>query len=170
MIRATARSAPDRQDEISKLVSEGRRGNGPKASLVGTVPIKRPPAALSQMRSANFNTDPYVREFGVMVRDEMTEVNGRVLQAPSILYGGRVGHSEGVRPGISAPTRKYRCSWSEQASLIWHGISPLPPPPGEPQPHRGDTTHTSQEVHINEAAALCCRTKQSPRRSRGCGT
>lgn len=43
-----------------------------------------------QMRSANFNADPYVREFGVMVRDEMTEVNGRVLQAPSILYGGRV--------------------------------------------------------------------------------
>ena len=42
------------------------------------------------MRSANFNNDPYVREFGVMVRDEMTEVNGRVLQAPSILYGGRV--------------------------------------------------------------------------------
>ncbi|KPP63383.1 hypothetical protein Z043_118368, partial [Scleropages formosus] len=60
MIRATARSAPDRQDEISKL-----------------------------MRSANFNSDPYVREFGIMVRDEMTEVNGRVLQAPSILYGGR---------------------------------------------------------------------------------
>uniref|UniRef100_A0A8C6PPB5 Argonaute RISC catalytic component 2 n=1 Tax=Nothobranchius furzeri TaxID=105023 RepID=A0A8C6PPB5_NOTFU len=61
MIRATARSAPDRQEEISKLVRW----------------------------SANFNTDPYVREFGVMVRDEMTEVNGRVLQAPSILYGGR---------------------------------------------------------------------------------
>ncbi|MGH0151680.1 UNVERIFIED_CONTAM: hypothetical protein FKN15_019751 [Acipenser sinensis] len=60
MIRATARSAPDRQDEISKL-----------------------------MRSANFNNDPYVREFGVRVRDDMTEVNGRVLQAPSILYGGR---------------------------------------------------------------------------------
>lgn len=47
------------------------------------------------MRSANFNTDPYVREFGVMVRDEMTEVNGRVLQAPSILYGGRVGVCSG---------------------------------------------------------------------------
>lgn len=47
------------------------------------------------MRSANFNTDPYVREFGVMVRDEMTEVNGRVLQAPSILYGGRVGACSG---------------------------------------------------------------------------
>ncbi|KAG2465296.1 AGO2 protein, partial [Polypterus senegalus] len=42
-----------------------------------------------EMRSANFNTDPYVQEFGVLVRDNMTEVNGRVLQAPSILYGGR---------------------------------------------------------------------------------
>lgn len=51
---------------------------------------------LRQMRSANFNTDPYVREFGVMVRDEMTEVNGRVLQAPSILYGGRVGTCPGL--------------------------------------------------------------------------
>uniref|UniRef100_A0A8D1K7A1 Argonaute RISC catalytic component 2 n=1 Tax=Sus scrofa TaxID=9823 RepID=A0A8D1K7A1_PIG len=62
MIRATARSAPDRQEEISKL-----------------------------MRSASFNTDPYVREFGIMVKDEMTDVTGRVLQPPSILYGGRVG-------------------------------------------------------------------------------
>ncbi|XP_068382089.1 protein argonaute-2 isoform X5 [Eschrichtius robustus] len=60
MIRATARSAPDRQEEISKL-----------------------------MRSASFNTDPYVREFGIMVKDEMTDVTGRVLQPPSILYGGR---------------------------------------------------------------------------------
>ncbi|XP_056378793.1 protein argonaute-2 isoform X1 [Hyla sarda] len=61
MIRATARSAPDRQEEISKL-----------------------------MRSASFNTDPFVREFGIMVKDDMTDVTGRVLQPPSILYGGRV--------------------------------------------------------------------------------
>jgi eukaryotic translation initiation factor 2C len=60
MIRATARSAPDRQEEISKL-----------------------------MRSASFNTDPYVGEFGIMVKDEMTDVTGWVLQPPSILYGGR---------------------------------------------------------------------------------
>ncbi|XP_041044953.1 protein argonaute-2 isoform X1 [Carcharodon carcharias] len=60
MIRATARSAPDRQDEISKL-----------------------------MKSASFNADPYVREFGIGVRDDMTDVPGRVLQAPSLLYGGR---------------------------------------------------------------------------------
>lgn len=43
-----------------------------------------------QMRSASFNTDPFVREFGIMVKDEMTDVTGRVLQPPSILYGGRV--------------------------------------------------------------------------------
>lgn len=63
--------------------------------------------ALSQMRSANFNTDPYVREFGVMVRDEMTEVNGRVLQAPSILYGGRVGNWTALGFKIRTHTRKY---------------------------------------------------------------
>lgn len=45
---------------------------------------------LFKMRSASFNTDPYVREFGIMVKDEMTDVTGRVLQPPSILYGGRV--------------------------------------------------------------------------------
>uniref|UniRef100_A0A8C5W967 Protein argonaute-1 n=1 Tax=Leptobrachium leishanense TaxID=445787 RepID=A0A8C5W967_9ANUR len=61
MIRATARSAPDRQEEISKL-----------------------------MRSASYSTDPFVREFAIMVRDDMTDVTGRVLQPPSILYGGRV--------------------------------------------------------------------------------
>lgn len=47
------------------------------------------------MRSASFNTDPYVREFGIMVKDEMTDVTGRVLQPPSILYGGRVRGGQG---------------------------------------------------------------------------
>ncbi|CAJ0967174.1 unnamed protein product [Ranitomeya imitator] len=67
MIRATARSAPDRQEEISKL-----------------------------MRSASFNTDPFVREFGIMVKDDMTDVTGRVLQPPSILYGGRSDYWPGA--------------------------------------------------------------------------
>lgn len=48
------------------------------------------------MRSASFNTDPYVREFGIMVKDEMTDVTGRVLQPPSILYGGRVRAGRGL--------------------------------------------------------------------------
>lgn len=53
------------------------------------------------MRSASFNTDPYVREFGIMVKDEMTDVTGRVLQPPSILYGGRVSAWGG---GLGSPS------------------------------------------------------------------
>lgn len=64
------------------------------------------------MRSANFNTDPYVREFGVLVRDEMTEVNGRVLQAPSILYGGRVGNWTALGFKIRTQSRKDHCDFS----------------------------------------------------------
>jgi len=59
MIKATARSAPDREREIAELV-----------------------------KKAGFNNDPYVREFGIQVIDEMTEVRGRVLPAPRLQYGG----------------------------------------------------------------------------------
>ena len=59
MIKATARSAPDREREIADLV-----------------------------RRARFNNDPYVREFGIQVIDEMTEVRGRVLPPPRLQYGG----------------------------------------------------------------------------------
>lgn len=59
MIKATARSAPDREREITDLVS-----------------------------NAGFNNDPYVREFGIEVIDVMTEVRGRVLPAPRLQYGG----------------------------------------------------------------------------------
>ena len=58
-MKATARSAPDREREIAELV-----------------------------RAAGFNNDPYVQEFGIQVIDEMTEVKGRVLPAPRIQYGG----------------------------------------------------------------------------------
>ncbi|TRY78962.1 hypothetical protein DNTS_014719 [Danionella cerebrum] len=61
MIKATARSAPDRQEEISRLV-----------------------------RSANYEADPFVQEFQFKVRDEMAHVTGRVLPAPMLQYGGRV--------------------------------------------------------------------------------
>ncbi|XP_039253846.2 protein argonaute-2-like [Styela clava] len=59
MIKATARSAPDRENEIANLV-----------------------------KKAQFNRDPYVKEFGIQVIDEMTEVRGRVLPPPKIQYGG----------------------------------------------------------------------------------
>ncbi|XP_070208150.1 protein argonaute-2-like isoform X2 [Littorina saxatilis] len=60
MIKATARSAPDREKEINNLVSK-----------------------------ADFNNDPYLRTFDINVDSQMTEVKGRVLPVPRLQYGGR---------------------------------------------------------------------------------
>ncbi|KAI1709334.1 piwi domain-containing protein [Ditylenchus destructor] len=60
MIKATARSAPEREREISALV-----------------------------RRAEFTNDPFAHEFGISIMPMMTEVKGRVLSAPKLLYGGR---------------------------------------------------------------------------------
>lgn len=60
MIKATARSAPDREREINNLVNK-----------------------------ADFNTDPYVKEFGLSISHVMMEVKGRVLPPPKLQYGGR---------------------------------------------------------------------------------
>ncbi|PAV78541.1 hypothetical protein WR25_09569 isoform C [Diploscapter pachys] len=60
MIKATARSAPEREREISNLV-----------------------------RKAEFSNDPFAHEFGIAINPQMTEVKGRVLSAPKLLYGGR---------------------------------------------------------------------------------
>jgi eukaryotic translation initiation factor 2C len=60
MIKATARSAPEREREISNLV-----------------------------RRAEFTNDPFAHEFGISITSNMTEVKGRVLNAPKLLYGGR---------------------------------------------------------------------------------
>ena len=81
MIKATARSAPDREREISDLVTR-----------------------------AGFNNDPYVREFGIQVIDEMTEVRGRVLPAPRLQYGGlnKTQVQAQVRPRIIENYNYYR--------------------------------------------------------------
>ncbi|KAF3834127.1 hypothetical protein F7725_025331 [Dissostichus mawsoni] len=68
MIKATARSAPDRQEEISRLVKSNSMVGGP---------------------------DPYLKEFGIVVHNDMTEVTGRVLPAPMLQYGGRVSTDTG---------------------------------------------------------------------------
>lgn len=61
MIKATARSAPDREREINTLV-----------------------------KRADFNNDPYVQEFGLTISNSMMEVRGRVLPPPKLQYGGRM--------------------------------------------------------------------------------
>lgn len=42
------------------------------------------------MRKANFNQDSYLQQFGIAVNTQMTDVQGRVLNPPKILYGGWV--------------------------------------------------------------------------------
>ena len=59
MIKATARSAPDREREINHLI-----------------------------RKADFNNDPYVKEFGLEVSKTMIETPGRVLRPPQLQFGG----------------------------------------------------------------------------------
>ncbi|KAI4810506.1 hypothetical protein KUCAC02_013446 [Chaenocephalus aceratus] len=75
MIKATARSAPDRQEEISRLV-----------------------------RSANYEADPFVQEFQFKVRDEMAQVTGRVLPAPMLQYGGRVSTEHFMNRTVATPS------------------------------------------------------------------
>ncbi|XP_033109683.1 protein argonaute-2-like isoform X1 [Anneissia japonica] len=60
MIKATARNAPNREKEINNL-----------------------------LQRAKFNEDPFIREFGISICKEMTQVQGRVLQPPKLQYGGR---------------------------------------------------------------------------------
>ncbi len=59
-IKATARSAPDREREITHLV-----------------------------KRADFNNDPFVQEFGLSIAKDLMEVRGRVLAPPKLQYGGR---------------------------------------------------------------------------------
>ncbi|XP_076338022.1 protein argonaute-2-like isoform X2 [Tachypleus tridentatus] len=74
MIKATARSAPDREREINNLVS------------ANTTQVPEPPMLV---RKADFNNDPYVREFGLSISSTMMEVRGRILPPPKLQYGGR---------------------------------------------------------------------------------
>ena len=46
--------------------------------------------ACLQVRKANFNRDSYLQQFGIAVNTQMTDVQGRVLTPPKILYGGWV--------------------------------------------------------------------------------
>ncbi|XP_014671419.1 PREDICTED: protein argonaute-2-like isoform X2 [Priapulus caudatus] len=57
MIRATARPAPERERQINDWV-----------------------------RKMDFNSNPYVQEFGISVNYKMTDVEGRVLPPPAIQY------------------------------------------------------------------------------------
>uniref|UniRef100_A0A183T6C1 Protein argonaute-1 n=1 Tax=Schistocephalus solidus TaxID=70667 RepID=A0A183T6C1_SCHSO len=71
MIKATARSAPDREKEINNLV-----------------------------KRANFNADPHLQMFGINVNPRMAEIQGRVIPAPKIQYGGRTKAQASPQQGV----------------------------------------------------------------------
>ena len=60
MIKATARSALDRVREIRNLIGK-----------------------------ADFNYDPYIKQFGLDVSQKMMNTPGRILKLPTLQYGGR---------------------------------------------------------------------------------
>ncbi|XP_025092974.1 protein argonaute-2-like isoform X1 [Pomacea canaliculata] len=83
MIKATARSAPDREKEINNLV-----------------------------RKANFNADPYLQTFGISISTQMMEVEGRVLTAPKLQYGGRTKAQAVPNQGV----------WDMRGKQFYYGI------------------------------------------------
>lgn len=54
-------------------------------------------SSVSQVKSNSMvgGPDPYLKEFGIVVHNDMTEVTGRVLPAPMLQYGGRVSTDTG---------------------------------------------------------------------------
>ncbi|KAG1941166.1 protein argonaute-4 [Pimephales promelas] len=101
MIKATARSAPDRQEEISRLVKSNSMVGGP---------------------------DPYLKEFGIVVHNDMTEVTGRVLPAPMLQYGGRVSTdtgrdcSRGLSPQNKTVATPNQGVWDMRGKQFYAGI------------------------------------------------
>ena len=71
MIKATARSAPDREREICNL-----------------------------MRRADYNNDPFVQTFGINVSSRLMEIQGRVLPPPRLQYGGRTKQQTVPHQGV----------------------------------------------------------------------
>lgn len=55
----------------------------------------RPPVLQVKSNSMVGGPDPYLKEFGIVVHNDMTEVTGRVLPAPMLQYGGRVSTDTG---------------------------------------------------------------------------
>ena len=71
MIKATARSAPDREREICNL-----------------------------MRRADYNNDPFVQTFGINVSTRLMEIQGRILPPPRLQYGGRTKQQTVPHQGV----------------------------------------------------------------------
>lgn len=63
--------------------------------------------------------DPYLKEFGIVVHNDMTEVTGRVLPAPMLQYGGRVSTDTGRDCGRVSTGR-----WASLGAAVGTGPTP----------------------------------------------
>ncbi|KAG7225409.1 hypothetical protein INR49_027398 [Caranx melampygus] len=67
--------------------------------------------------------DPYLKEFGIVVHNDMTEVTGRVLPAPMLQYGGRVstdtGRDCGRNKTVATPNQGV---WDMRGKQFYAGI------------------------------------------------
>ncbi|XP_034253779.1 protein argonaute-2 isoform X2 [Thrips palmi] len=93
MIKATARSAPDREREINNLV-----------------------------RRADFNNDAYVQEFGLTISNHMMEVRGRVLAPPKLQYGGRPSQSLTGQIGGLGMALPIQGVWDMRGKQFYTGV------------------------------------------------
>lgn len=57
-------------------------------------------ALFLQVRRANFNADPHLQMFGINVNPRMAEIQGRVIPAPKIQYGGRTKAQASPQQGV----------------------------------------------------------------------
>ena len=87
MIKATARSAPDREREIKNLISK-----------------------------ADFNNDPFIRQFGLKVSQTMLDTPARVLNPPKMEY--KAGHFNNRT--ITAPCQGV---WDMRGKQLYTGIT-----------------------------------------------
>ncbi|KAK7474888.1 hypothetical protein BaRGS_00033843, partial [Batillaria attramentaria] len=124
MIKATARSAPDREKEINNLVSKADFNNDPylrtfdinvdtqMTEVKGRVlPVPRLQYG-GRVRKANFNADPYLQTFGISINTQMMEFEGRVLTAPKLQYGGRTKAQAVPNQGV----------WDMRGKQFYYGI------------------------------------------------
>lgn len=65
-------------------------GSNPRRKLLVLTLKSSYVLTLMQVHKANFNADPFLKTFGISVSNTMTEVQGRILPAPKLQYGGRV--------------------------------------------------------------------------------
>lgn len=70
--------------------------------------------------------DPYLKEFGIVVHNDMTEVTGRVLPAPMLQYGGRVSTDTGRDCGRVSTAPGLHSGGVQPAATLWEDPGPGP--------------------------------------------